>query len=159
VSLCQGDGIRLQRNKEGAVILLVALFLPVFVLCIGMVTDIALVLTVRKCVQNACDLGTLAGCQELDWELLSEGIVALRENQAKTTAVEIAQANLDGMQNLFQSLRLTAEVANVIDNEPTIGLGASCRVKTVFLKWLPGLENGVLIHVFAESSVVERTEW
>jgi len=159
VSLCQGDGIRLQRNKEGAVILLVALFLPVVVLCVGMVTDIALVLTVRKCVQNACDLGTLAGCQELDWELLSEGIVALRENQAKTTAVEIAQANLDGMQNLFQSLRLTAEVANVIDNEPTIGLEASCRVKTFFLKWLPGLKNGVLIHVFAESSVVERTEW
>jgi len=59
-------GVReLIEQTRGGVLALVALFLPIAVLCVGLVMDLGTVFFVRKAVQPACDLGVLAGVQEL----------------------------------------------------------------------------------------------
>lgn len=146
-------------GRSGGVILMVALFMPIAMLSIGMVSDVALVFVARKSVQDACDLGTLAGCQELDWDLLADGVVAVREQAGSASAISIAKSNLEDSMNLIKDLHLRAHVVNHFDGEPTVLLDASFTVNTFFLRFLPRYRNGVSIRVFSESSVVERTQW
>ena len=46
----------LLKETRGGVLALVALFLPIAVLCVGIVVDLGTVFFVRKAVQAACDL-------------------------------------------------------------------------------------------------------
>ena len=173
MSLCQDEGtapekrglsgpvrsIRGLRSQKGGVIALVALFLPVAVLSIGIVADLGVLFTARRLVQAACDLGALAGCQDLDWDLLAQGTVFIDEARGRARAIEYTMSNLKPNENLLDEINLTAVVNNSIKDEPTITVRAQVVVRTYFLKWLSGLENGITITVISESSVVERTNW
>ncbi|MGI6627495.1 MAG: pilus assembly protein TadG-related protein [Bacillota bacterium] len=165
--LLRGSGkifppIRLERvsyGERGGVIALIVLFLPVAVLSIGIVADLGLVFTARRSVQAACDLGVLAGCQELDWELLAQGLVVIKPVEGETTAIEIARANLEGMKNILFDMHLRATVSNRFQDEPGITLEADFKVQTYFLRWLPGFKEGIEFHIVSESAVVERKKW
>jgi len=146
-------------HRAGTIVLMVALFMPIAMLSVGMVSDIGLVFIARKAVQDACDLGTLAGCQELDWDLLAEGIVAIKRQAGSATAIDIAKANLENSMGFLKDLRLKAQVTNEVGGEPKIALEANFTVDTIFLRWLPRYRNGISIRVYSESSVVERTQW
>ena len=65
--------LHLLRDSRGGVAVLVALFLPVAVLCVGTVVDLGAVFFARKAVEASCDLGALPGVQELDWDRLAAG--------------------------------------------------------------------------------------
>lgn len=147
------------RSQKGGVIALVVLFLPAAVLSIGIVADLGVVFAARRLVQAACDLGALAGCQELDWDLLAQGTVFIDEARGKAKALEYTMANLEGMGNLLCGVNVTAVVDNSRRDEPSITVEAHLVVPTFFLRWLPGMEHGVSITVLSQSSVVERSEW
>ena len=173
MSLCQGREYRLEKqgrswfarslsglsSEKGAVIALVALFLPVAVLSLGIVADLGVIFAARRLAQAACDLGALAGCQELDWDLLAQGIVFIDEERGRAKAIEYTRDNLWGMENLFRDVKVTATVDNSARDAPAVIVEAYVVVDTYFLRWIPGLESGVTLIVIAESSVVERTKW
>ncbi len=150
---------RVIKCEKGGVIALVILFLPMAVLSIGIVADLGLVFTARRLVQGACDLGALAGCQELDWDLLAKGLVYIKQNEGQATAIAITEANLRNMEGILQQVELKAKVYNAPNEEPRITVEANCRPQTHFLKWLPGLKQGIHFRVVSESSVVERKKW
>ncbi|HHW27406.1 MAG TPA: hypothetical protein GXX23_08780 [Firmicutes bacterium] len=139
---------------------LVALFLPVAVLVVGLVCDLGTVFCVRKLVQAACDLGALAGVQELDWELLAEGIVAIDEASARRVAIAIAEENLANLGGLAHVEGVYAVVTNPPDSpEPNLVLTVVCRIWPTYLAWMPAFADGIPLSIMAEASVVERTEW
>ena len=114
----------------------------------------------RKIVQAACDLGALAGVQELDWELLAEGTVAIEEITAQTVAVGVAQENLTNLGGLAHVEAVYAVVSNPPSStEPNLVLTVVCRVYPSYLTWLPAFADGISLSIAAEASVVERTEW
>lgn len=146
------------HGQRGGVIAMIVLFLPVAVLSIGMVADLGLLFVSRKLVQSACDLGALAGCQELDWNLLAQGLVVISEERGKTTAVEIAWDNLRDMDNVIRDVCLNATVTNDV-HEPRVLVEADFRVQTFFIRYLPGCRNGISCFISSESAVVERKKW
>ncbi|MGE5578772.1 MAG: pilus assembly protein TadG-related protein [Bacillota bacterium] len=154
-------GVRdLIEQTRGGVLALVALFLPIAVLCVGMVVDLGTVFFVRKAVQAACDLGALAAVQELDWDLLALGTVSLRVGEAEAVAEEITGDNLEGIEALVRDVQVSATALNPpAEGEPTVAVTVTYSVRTPFLRTLPGLGEGFHDRRVSEASVVKRTEW
>ena len=150
----------LLKETRGGVLALVALFLPIAVLCVGTVVDLGTVFFVRKAVQAACDLGALAGVQELDWDLLTMGTVAIREGEAEAMAREIAGSNLESVEALVQDVEIAATVANPpVKAEPTVAVTVTYSVRMPFLRTVPGLGQEFRDRRVSEASVVKRTQW
>ncbi len=148
------------RETRGGVLALVALFLPIAVLCVGMVVDLGTVFFVRKAVQAACDLGALAGVQELDWDLLAAGTVSLRGEEAEAFAREVTSDNLQAIEALVLDTHVSATVLNPPAKvEPTVAVSVTYSVRMPFLRTLPGLGEGFRDRRVSEASVVKRTEW
>jgi len=155
------------KNRQGGITLLVALYLPICVIAMGMVFDLGFAFTVRQTAQAACDLGALAGVQELDWDRLAEGAVALNVAAARRQAADITFVNL--MSLVRKGLITEPEVTVIVGdrlvgeglggNEPFVKVEASLTVKTFFLRWLPGLASGIPLTVQAEARCVQRTVW
>ena len=158
-SRCRGL-VALAGDTRGAVLALVALFLPIAVICTGMVVDLGTVFFVRKSVQAACDLGALAGVQELDWDRLAAGEVAIRLDQGRSASEEVTLRNLDAVQGLLEDLVIVSQVDNppAVD-EASVTVTALYTVRTTFLTLLPPLESGWRGRALAEASVVHRTKW
>lgn len=150
----------LAEETAGAVLALVALFLPIAIVCTGMVVDLGTVFFVRKAVQAACDLGALAGVQELDWDLLAVGEVVIRPDQGRTVSEEVTLRNLDAVQGLLENLVIVSQVDNppAVD-EPAVTVTALYTVRTPFLAMIRPLESGWRGRALAEASVVHRTKW
>lgn len=155
------DLINLGRlaSEKGSVTALVALFLPIAILCVGIVVDLGLIYVVQKSVRSACDLGALAGLQELDWEALARGEVLLKEDESKAVAREIIDRNLESVRHLIGNLSVDVEVVNTEDAEPGLSVTADFSARCYFLRWFPGYYYGVPIRVHSEASIVERKKW
>ncbi len=152
--------MRLIRDADGGVLAFVALFLPIAVLCVGMVVDLGTVFFVRKTVQAACDLGALAGVQELDWDALAAGTIAIRVEDGELMSQEVARENLVSAEALIRETRFFAVVENPPARaEPRVTVTAAYVVNLHFLRFIPGLESGFAGQVLAEASVVKRTDW
>jgi len=148
------------KDETGSVVALVALFLPIAVLTVGIVVDLGFVFTARKCVQSACDLGALAGIQQLDWDELAQGNVVVKEEESKQEATEILRANLNNVEPLIHGVAVNVYVRNdLAKTEPRLTVECSFKVKSYFLRWLPGMKNGVPLEVLSEAAVMERKEW
>ena len=148
------------EHTRGGVLALVALFLPIAVLCVGIVVDLGTVFFVRKAVQAACDLGALAGVQELDWDLLAMGTVALRAGEAEGIAVEIADRNLEAVDALIDDVEIASSVLNPPDTaEPKVAVTIDYSVRMPFLGTVPGVGSGFTDRRVSEASVVKRDKW
>ncbi len=163
MSLCQGKARTFRhrrRDQKGGVLALVSLFLPIAVICVGIVVDLGIMFCARKAVQSACDLGALAGVQNLDWDSLADGVVLLDTAQGEGVAVQVALSNLDDSGSLFHELSLCATASNPPSKaEPCVTVSAQFIPNTQFLKWIPGFTKGVTMTWLSEAAVVERTEW
>lgn len=153
---------------KGGVTLLVALYLPVCILAMGMVFDLGLAFVVRQTAQAACDMGALAAVQELDWDQLAEGILVIDTVAARRQGADITFANLAPLvrKGLITEPVISIAVNNPVGGaddfgteEPAVTVEASMTVRTFFLRWLPGLASGIPMTVRAEARCVERTRW
>jgi len=148
------------RDQKGGVIALVALFLPVAVLCLGMVADLGMVFVARKAVQAACDFGALAGVLELDWDKLAAGEVRIREQDGKSVSAGIARQNLQSVASLVEVVSVTSSVVNPPARpDPVVVVEVRFTARTLYLHWVPGLEAGFQGRALSEASVVKRTQW
>ncbi len=145
---------------DGGVVVLVALFLPVAVLCVGMVVDLGAVFFARKAVQAACDLGALAGVQELDWDRLAAGQVVIREEGGENIAAGITRENLRNVTGLVEILSVSCSVRNPPQvSEASLSVEVRFKVKTPFLGSVPGLFGSFEGKAYSQASVVRRTKW
>lgn len=127
---------------------------------ITVLTDLGTAFFVRKAAQAACDPGALAGVQELDWDLLSLGTVALREEEAEAVAKEITGHNLEAVEGLMLEVQVSAIVLNPpAKTEPTVAVAVTYLVRMPFLRTVPGLVEGFRDRRVSEASVVKRAKW
>jgi hypothetical protein len=154
-------GLRLlSTSEDGAVLALVAIFLPVAVLTMGMVLDLGMVYFAKRAVQGACDLGALAGVIELDWDALASGDVRIDPAMGEAKAVQVASENLEAFGGVIREVWLSAHVLNAPDREePAVRVECRFKVRAQFLGFLPGLGDGIPCSVSSEASVVKRTKW
>lgn len=130
-------------KTEGGVVVLAALFLPIAVLCVGMVVDLRAVFFARKAVQAACDLGALAGVQELDWDRLATGQVAIRETDGADVAEVLTRQNLQNASVLVEVVSVSCSVRNPPQvAEASLSVEVRFKVRTPFLGSVPGLLGG-----------------
>ncbi len=147
-------------SEDGGVLALVAVFLPVAVLTMGMVLDLGMVYFARRAVQGACDLGALAGVLELDWDALASGDVRIDPTMGEAKAVQVASENLGALASVIRVMSLSAHVFNAPDREePTVRVQCLFKVRAHFLGFLPGLGDGIPCSADSEGSVVRRTKW
>jgi Flp pilus assembly protein TadG len=148
------------KSEDGAVLALVAVFLPVAVLTVGMVLDLGMVYFAKRAVQGACDLGALAGVIELDWEALAAGEVRIDPAMGEAKAVQVTNENIGALGNVVRDFSISARVFNTPDREePTVRVECCFKVRAHFLGFLPGLGQGIPCFVSSEGSVVRRTKW
>jgi hypothetical protein len=154
-------GLRLlPTSEDGAVLALVAVFLPVAVLTVGMVLDLGIVYFAKRAVQGACDLGALAGVIELDWDALALGDVRIDPTMGQAKAVQVASENVYALGGVIREASISAHVLNAPDREePTVRVECCFKVRAHFLGFLPGLGEGISCSVSSEGSVVRRTKW
>lgn len=146
--------------EDGGVLALVAVFLPVAVLTVGMVLDLGMVYFVKRAVQGACDLDALAGAIELDWEALAAGEVRIDPAMGEAKAVQVAIENVEALGSIIHETHISAYVLNTPDREePTVRVECRFKVEAYFLGFLPGLDEGIPCFAFSEGSVVRRTKW
>lgn len=153
-------------GDAGGVLVLVALFLPAFILVAGMVLDLGFAFTVREAAQAACDLGALAGVQELDWDSLARGVVVLNRDRARDQTLAACRDNLLPLvaKGLVSEPRISVTVTDRAagygeGGEPAVAVEVSLTVRTFFTRRLPGLSSGIPIKVRAEARCVQRTRW
>lgn len=147
------------RDQRGSVVALFVLFMPVVLAVCGLALDLGILFTARKCVQGACDLGALAGVQELDWDALARGHILIREEDAVRRALEVAYSNMGCAGGLVFEPDLSARVYNPpFREEPCVIVEASFSVRSFFIHVFVPVKQQ-LFRVLAEASVVTRTKW
>ena len=150
---------RSDTRDPGGVLALVALFLPIAVLCVGMVVDLGTVFFVRKAVQAACDLGLWLGFRGSIGTFWPQALSPERE-EAEAFAREVTSDNLQAIEALVLDTHVSATVLNPPAKvEPTVAVSVTYSVRMPFLRTLPGLGEGFRDRRVSEASVVKRTEW
>jgi len=152
--------------ESGAAAVLVALFLPCLLACVALAVDVGALLLVRAEAQAAADMGALAGVQDLDYDLLGEGVVFIRPGEARSDAEAWVRANLAESPFVVPgSVTVTVTVVNTSGqpdgtcpvtgrtlSRPTVCVLVRAAVR---LPFLPGLQP-VIIRVHADAAVVGR---
>ncbi len=161
-----GDALR--GGQSGAVLVLVLLALPAFVLLLGLVVDVGLLYLARVQLRAALDMGALAGAQELDLDALARGELRLVEEAARREATALTRRNLVaafGAEVLDRAvIRVvvyqagpTAPLVHQVTGrslvDPTVGVVAEVPVRLAVLgRLLPE----VTLRAHADASVVGR---
>lgn len=101
--------------------MLVVLFLPVLLLCLGLVADFGLLLVARSMALNAADMAALAGVQDLDMGELAAGCRVLVEEDAKRDARLWLEENITPVAGALgpgRGVELVVKVYNATQEAP-----------------------------------------
>jgi len=155
-------------EETGAVAALVALFLPCLLAAAALVLAAGALLVARAQLRAAADMAALAGAQDLDWDLLAQGVVYLRGEEAAADALAWLRANLDGRAFLEEGrAEASVRVLNTVDPTgspapaacPVTGRPLDAPTVCVLVRAevrLPLLPGRVTVSVHADASVVGR---
>ncbi len=148
-------------DEQGMVIAWFALAMPLFMIILAYVCDVAWLSYARGIVQAAADAGVLAGVQEIDFERLAEGEVWIDEEPATYASLEYLNTNLvRGLaRGQIISLERSLQVYNTGNRDlhghpqishPTVCLRVQAGVR------LPVTALRYTIEVHSDASIVPR---
>ena len=157
------------RAESGSILVMFTLFLPVLILCVGLVTDLGLIFLARNIAYHAADLGALAGAQDLDLSRLSRGEVHLDEMRA---ARDAKSWTLNNLRTNFSALDVDSRAGVSVDiynasagnplihrrsgrilNDPTVSVSVTVPVKMHFLSTL---WSEISVSARADASVIKK---
>ncbi len=151
-------------GERGAVVVWLALSLPVFLAALGFVTEAGRLFSGKAVLAGIADAAALAGVLELDLERLADGERHLVPERARRWAEEVALSNLDeSFPGLARTVRV--EVVNASPAAPAVHPVTGRRLvdPTVFVELrirlpavLPGGWTGVGLAARADASVLPR---
>jgi len=166
---------RRKAGQAGAAATLVIIFLPVLLAGVALVIDAGALLTARAQMATAADMGALAAVQDLDYNLLAEGLIVILEEQAVSDAEAWIMANLS--HQAFIEPETVVVVVTVLNTEDrgdgggeTSPVNLTCPITgrpvtqptvcvlvraVTHLPFLPSLGR-VTVEVHADASVVGR---
>ncbi|MDP2857596.1 MAG: pilus assembly protein [Bacillota bacterium] len=149
------------QSERGAVIAWFALAVPLVMMIIAFVCDVAWLSYARGTIQTAADLGALAGLQEIDFDRLAAGEVWIDEKRAAGEALSYLAANLGRGLTPGQTMSSTKSVdvyntGNLARHgrsrlsHPTVCVTAQVGVR------LPVTGVSYVIRVHADASIMPR---
>jgi len=151
--------------ESGAVLVLVVAFLPVLVATMALVVETGRLFVAARRVQAACDLGALAGAQEVDLDRLAQGERYLDEERARIEAERITRENLRELGGVAaETGRVHVYVINVaggptahprtgrLIRDPTVSVWVEVVVPVYLVWWT----SEVHLSAHADASVVEK---
>lgn len=157
-----------RSNEWGGVLVSVLLFLPVLILCLGLVMDMGLLFVHRIQLAAAADFGALAAVQNVDLGRLATGERFIDPNDARRDARLWTEENLAAGLPLAVADRARVEVVvlNVPEGDylihpatgrmvvdPTVSVTVTAPVSLHFLRFLV---PEVVLRVHADASVMSR---
>ena len=105
------------ENSRGAASVLIILWLPVLLLVAALVVDAGILFVAKYQFQAAVDLAALSAVQSVDWELLSEGVVQINEDDAVFYAEDYLLANTASLLDT-KPKELKVWVVNATEEQP-----------------------------------------
>lgn len=149
------------QDEQGMVIAWFALAMPLFIIILAYVCDVAWLSYARGIMQTAADAGVLAGVQEIDFNRLAQGEVWINEELASRASVEYLNANLVGglARGQIVALERSLHVFNTGDSDlhghPHISHPTVClRVQAGVRLPVTGLRYTIEVH--SDASIVPR---
>lgn len=157
--------------QRGAVAALMALALPILIIAMGLVIDVAHLFWVRSALQAAADMAVLAGAQAIDLEQLAEGQRRIIAGQAATDVRYWLRINLEShpatsrysagaqvevdVYNADPAAPMRQRWTNRLLTDPTVSVRVAVSVPTFFVR---ALMPQVPLSVAADASLLEKAD-
>lgn len=154
-------------GARGSVMVIVALFLPIFVLALGLVLDLGVLFVQRQQATAAADMAVLAGAREIDLDRLARGERYLLSEPAAGAAREWFFKNLRvslgteaGAASAIVRVYNATEANPAVDavtgrhlRDPTVCLAGEIPARLYFLGFIVARPT---LHVHADASLLLR---
>ena len=139
---------KLHRNREnqgssGNVLIFTAVLMPLFILLIGLVTDIGRALVYKEELNKACMIAAEEACKKIDMDYAQSFGSSVLDSSFELELFKYFEQNYRHKQNFILNY-INYDIAGGIDNPKYLEVRCEAEVKCIFLK-IVGIEN-IKIH-------------
>ncbi|HEY3316593.1 MAG TPA: pilus assembly protein TadG-related protein [Bacillota bacterium] len=152
---------------RGSVVVMIVLFLPIFLLLLGLVIDIGVLFVQRQGAYSAADMAVLAGAREIDLDRLARGERYLNPAEAESATRTYFASNLAAsLGSEASEATATVRVFNPPPGspardpvtgrllaDPTVCLSAVVPARLYFLAFIT---TSAPLRIHADASLLER---
>jgi len=130
-------------SSRGNVLIFTAILVPLFILLIGLVTDIGRALVYKEELNKACMIAAEEACKKIDIDYAQSSGNSILESSFEQDLFKYFEQNYEPKQNFILNY-INYDVAGGADNPKYLEVRCEGQVKCIFLK-ITGIEN-IKIH-------------
>jgi len=134
---------RENRGSQGNVLIFTAILMPLFILLIGLVTDIGRALVYKEELNKACMIAVEEACKRIDIDYAQSSGNNILDSSFEQDLFKYFEQNYRPKQNFILNY-INYDIAGGIDNPKYLKVRCEAEVKCIFLK-IVGIEN-IKIH-------------
>ena len=132
-----------KQGSRGSVLIFTAILLPLFILLIGLVTDIGRALVYKEELNKACMIAAEEACKKIDIDYAQSTGNNILDSSFEQELFKYFEQNYKPKQNFILSY-INYDIAGGTDNPKYLEVRCEGQVKCIFLK-IVGIEN-IKIH-------------
>ena len=132
-----------KQGSPGNVLIFTAVLLPLFILLIGLVTDIGRSLVYKEELNKACMIAAEEACKKIDIDYAQSSGSSILDSSFEQDLFKYFEQNYKPKQNFILNY-INYDIAGGIDNPKYLEVRCEAEVKCIFLK-IAGIEN-IKIH-------------
>lgn len=141
---CQvSQGTQCNWGSPGNVLIFTAILMPLFILLIGLVTDIGRALVYKEELNKACMVAAEEACKKIDIDYAQSSGNSMLDSSFEQDLFKYFEQNYKPKQNFILNY-INYDIASGIDNPKYLEVKCEAEVKCIFLK-IVGIEN-IKIH-------------
>lgn len=130
-------------GSPGNVLIFTAILMPLFILLIGLVTDIGRALVYKEELNKACMIAAEEACKKIDIDYAQSSGNNILDSSFEQDLFKYFEQNYKPKQNFILNY-INYDIAGGIDNPKYLEVRCEAEVKCIFLK-IAGIEN-IKIH-------------
>lgn len=130
-------------GSPGNVLIFTAILMPLFILLIGLVTDIGRALVYKEELNKACMIAAEEACKKIDIDYAQSSGNSILDSSFEQDLFKYFEQNYKPKQNFILNY-INYDIAGGIDNPKYLEVRCEAEVKCIFLK-IVGIEN-IKIH-------------
>jgi len=132
-----------KQGSPGNVLIFTAILMPLFILLIGLVTDIGRALVYKEELNKACMIAAEEACKKIDIDYAQGSGNSILDSSFEQDLFKYFEQNYRHKQNFILNY-INYDIAGGIDNPKYLEVRCEAEVKCIFLK-IVGIEN-IKIH-------------
>lgn len=138
--------LRLNRENQGSrgnVLIFTVILMPLFILLVGLITDIGRALVYKEELNKACMISVEEACKKIDIDCAQSSGNSVLDSSFEQDLFEYFDQNYKPKQNCILNY-INYDIAGGVDNPKYLKVSCEAEVKCIFLK-IVGIEN-IRIH-------------